>query len=79
MVNAIENDCGWTDHKFVDNLRPKHIFAIGVMAEEWCLKNNLTATRVVHPSYHRQFGRDETYLLAGILGQEIRALRETRF
>lgn len=70
-INAYEPDGTPTSVKFVDQLQPKHIFLMGRRAKEWLdedAKNevwsdNIQATEVPHPQYHKRFHSGTRYPL----------------
>lgn len=66
-INPVTTDGDWTNPDFIKLLKPLHIFSVGILAEEWCIKHELNTRRVPHPTYFKQFCPGEIYPLAGYL------------
>ena len=66
-INAQRIDGTWTDHQFIQSLKPSKIIALGGIAERWCLANHIEHQSVTHPQFHRRFKSKEPYPLMDLL------------
>lgn len=60
-INAIRTDGTKTDPKFIDDLKPSNIIALGNVASQWCSDNDLVHYKLPHPSYWKRFHSKEPY------------------
>lgn len=68
-INAHEQTGEVTDARFVDQLQPKRIIALGNNAYNWCEFHgfNSECVKVPHPSFWRRFRTNQPYALTELL------------
>lgn len=72
-VNAKNTDKTWADSSFYEKLKPTAVYAMGGVADQWCIRNDIKSVRVAHPQYQKRFHPHEPYDLIDRLAFQIRA------
>ena len=66
-VNGFGLNGTMTDPKFLDQLKPSKIIALGSQAQRWCEIAGVNHLKTEHPQYWKRFRNADTYPLVNIL------------
>lgn len=66
-INGFDLKGGMTDPRFIDELEPRAIIALGSQAQRWCEIADVRHLRTEHPQFWKRFKGSEQYPLVNML------------